>query len=31
MLEEGMKTTTIETPPQVMDIAELIEDASHTL
>jgi len=30
MLEEGMKTTTIETPPKVMDIAELIEAASHT-
>jgi len=31
MLEEGMKTTTIETPPQVMDIAELIEAASPPL
>jgi Fe-S oxidoreductase len=31
MLEEEMKTTTIETPPKVMDIAELIEAASHTL
>ena len=30
MLEEGMKTTTIETPPKVMDIAELVEAASHT-
>ena len=30
MLEEGMKTTTIETPPRVMDIAELVEAASHT-
>ena len=30
MLEEGMKTTVIETPPKVMDIAELVEAASHT-
>jgi Fe-S oxidoreductase len=29
MLEEGMKTTTIEKPPKVMDIAELVEAASH--
>ena len=31
MLEEEIKTTTIETPPKVMDIAELIEASSHTL
>jgi hypothetical protein len=30
MLEEGMKTATIENPPKVMDIAELAEAASHT-
>ena len=29
MLEEGMKTTAVETPLKVVDIAELIEAASH--